>query len=69
MAIEETPKDPARLRLEAIIEHCEKRASRAAVKLDSAVLEDYEARSALESARRALAQWIEDNPDPQPMLI
>lgn len=69
MAIEETPKDPARVRLETLIEHCEKRAARAAAKLDAAVLEDYEARSALESARRALDQWIKDNPDPQPMLI
>ncbi len=69
MAIDETPKDPARTRLEAIIACREKRTARAREKLDAAVLEEYEARAELETARADLAQWILDHPDPQPMLI
>ena len=69
MAIDETPKDPARLRLEMIIEHCEKRASRAAAKLAAAQRENTEASAELETARADLAQWIAGHPDPQPTLI
>lgn len=69
MAIEEAPKDPARIRLEAIIEHRKKRKARASEKLAAAEREFAEASHELMDAMDDLETWIEDNPDPQPMLI
>ena len=69
MAIEETPKDPARLRLEAIVECRHKRKARALQKLASAEREFAEAQAELLDAMDELEQWIESHPDPQPMLI
>lgn len=69
MAIEEAPKDPARIRLEAIIEHRKKRKARALEKLTAAEREFAEATAELLDAMDDLDKWIEDNPDPQPMLI
>lgn len=69
MAIEETPKDPARIRLEAIVECRQKRKARASEKLALAQREFAEATAELLDAMDDLDKWIEDNPDPQPMLI
>lgn len=69
MAIEESPKPAARIRLEELVACSEKRVGRAQDKLAGAQLEVEQARAALERDRRELASWIEQNPDPQPLLI
>lgn len=66
MAIEETPKDPARIRLEAIIEYRKKRKARALEKLTAAEREFAEATAELLDAMDDLDKWIEDHPDPHP---
>lgn len=69
MAIEEIPKPKARVRLEELVACSEKRIERARAKLRAAQEEVERAETALDRDRAELAEWLEQNPDAQPLLI
>lgn len=60
---------PERAKLNSLIEHCERRVTRAAERLQAAQTESDDAAGALAFAHERLAAWIEANPDPQMELI
>lgn len=64
-----TPAPPDLARLETLVSLAEERDRRADTKLTIAQTERAEAADALQRARDARADWIENNPDPQMMLI
>jgi len=69
MAIDPPEPHPEREKLETLITHCKKRASRAAEKLEAAMRENHEASRALSDAELRLCDWIDSHPDPQPSLL
>lgn len=64
-----TPAPPDLARLETVVTLCEQRCKRAKEKLDLAAGKVVDAETALKCAISARADWIENNPDPQMMLL